>query len=454
MGPLTDLLVDTCVPDYVAPDNLSVLRESKTRLEDIVGPFLQTMADKGLMTMPKSTVDDAPLSSTSSYLLRQFTDGFLQKYVDHRQSLKVAEARSLILQNDYHNTVQVGVDVASINPEDQQLGLDDGRKVFLLHQSSISSTAFELMKLCRQCMDEAVEYAAAVPQSEPVALADLPATLYHAARQVLDLYRAIVPVRYGKEAAEVPRTAAILYNDCIFLAHHCLSLGLLYRDKFAAATAKNDGDDTLLQRVCIFVDKVPVFRDMADRCMRQMLDRQAKEIQNLVSPRIELLDKALRSEEIVAEWADAESALNAALYHLRHLAQTWKPVLSYDMFQSTIGYLADVMFTLFADQVLKAKDFSTDACQFVHQLFGKALDSVFDLLKGGPAFVVDKNVRTWNRFQAIGRAMDMSLNDIEAALSDGVFSSVTGQDLTKLIQAAFDDSPRRQELLRLLASSS
>ena len=434
MGSLCDIMRESCIPDYVGPGELSGLCDDQSQLKSIIRPFLRKMEEKGL------------LLDGSQSALSQFVDDFLQKYIENRHSIKLDEARTLILTNDYHNTIEVGEDVHAMQKEDKKLGLDDGMGVFLLHKSSISDTAYNLMKLSRSSMDEALQYASVLASSDP-AFSDLPATLYQAARQVLDLYRAIVPVSYGKEVSEVPRTAAIFYNDCVYFAHNCLSMGVFYRERFAAAMPQDK--DNSLSKICIFVDKVPLFREMADRCMREMLDKQAVEVQQLVAPRIDLLHKALRSEEIATEWADAEEALNSAVYHLKHLAQNWKPVLSYDVFHSVMGFLADVLFRLFSDKILEVKDFSGDACQFVHQLFGKALGSVLELMEGDV-----EAVRTWKRFESIGLFMDMTMSDIEGALSNGVFSSVTGQELTMLINAAFDQSPRQDALLRLLSSSS
>ncbi|KAL7579752.1 hypothetical protein ACA910_021893 [Epithemia clementina (nom. ined.)] len=473
MEPLVEFMMDTCLPDYVAPPNegdanndeeglVQQLRQYQSRLEAVVGPFLETMQHHGLLAEDlSSTTTTGPFSpdskrSNHSCRLREFVQNFLPHYIDHRHGLLLDEARSLILhKKDFHNTQPVGVDPSTVtNEEDKRLGLDPGLDIFLLHQSCVSETALALFELCVACMDESVDCAKALMTraSSPVdhALDDLPATLYQAARQVLDLYRAIVPVRYGKEIAQVPRTAAIFYSDCVYLAHHCHALGLKYRDKYPEDSSSSSISADL-RRVCIFVDKVPLFRDMADRCMRDMLDRQSRQVQELVRPRIPLLSKALRSTEIVAEWADAETALNAALYHLQHLAQQWKPVLSQQTFHSALGYLAHVLFTLFLEPVLAAPIFSTDACEFVHNLFGTALDRVQVLLQlSFDQDNVEKVVPTWNRLKAVGLFMDMTLNDVEAALSQGLFASVTGQELSHLLSAVFDDSPRQKELLKLV----
>jgi protein transport protein DSL1/ZW10 len=164
--------------------------------------------------------------------------------------------------------------------------------------------------------------------------------------------------------------------------------------------------------------------------------------------RITLMGEALRSNEILVEWSDAEKALSAALYHLRHLSQAWKPILSYDILNRSMCYLVDVTFTLFLDQIAKATDISSSACAFVFSLFQKATHDLEVLLNGDTS-----GSRVWDRFSAVGRIMDMSIADIQVALADGVFRSVTGPELSRLVTSCFDDTPKRRMLIKTLAAS-
>jgi centromere/kinetochore protein ZW10 len=182
--------------------------------------------------------------------------------------------------------------------------------------------------------------------------------------------------------------------------------------------------------------------------MGEMLDRQTHQILEIVGKRITLFGQALRSDEILAEWSEAETALTAGLYHLRHLSETWSAILSHSVFVRSLGHLADALFTLYLDQVTQAKDISESACHFVSALFQKAGSTCEELLKG------DKSGSLlWDRFQAVGRFMEMSLMDIQAGLADGVFRTVTGPELSRLIMATFSDGPKRQRLLQALAGS-
>lgn len=429
--PLVDALEQTCIPHYLKPSELGELPIIAKHLAKYLEPFLKEIASKQML----------PLDGKNR--LSTFVSSIEQKYVDYRQCQLLNEARDMLVNNDYHNTVRVGEAIKQ-NKDDEVLGIKDGMMVFKLHESSISDTAFKLMVQCRKIMDEAVDCQGCVEHSP---LSILPATLYRTAREILDLFRAIIPVVHGHEVANVPRTAAVLHNDCVYLSHHCLTLGLEYRGKFPEVAA-DDLQGKLLRQTCMFVDMVPLFRDLADRSLGCMLESQAKELTILVGERIPLMGKALRSEEILQEWSDAETALQAGLHHLTFLSKAWRPILSIDILNRSMCYLTDVLLTLFLDQLTKAQDISTSGCHFVNSLFHKALSDLDVLLDGNMS-----QSRLWGRFSVVGKVMDMSLADIQVGLSDGMFRSLTGVELSRLITSCFDDTPKRRALLKTLSTN-
>ena len=190
-----------------------------------------------------------------------------------------------------------------------------------------------------------------------------------------------------------------------------------------------------------------------------MIQKQKDQIIEIVNPRLSYFQESIKSNESVVEWTDAETALTAGLYHLRHLAQVWKPVLSHDVYGRSMGNLVDTLFSLYLDQVLKATDISEPACHFLSSLFKDAMRGVIELfLPSTTTTSVDAKkdaarfCSLWERLVAIGSFMDMSLADTRMALSDGIFRSMTGTELSRLIMAVFSKSEARQKLLDILSS--
>ena len=454
---LLRLLEQTCLPHHPPPssDLTTVLAKCQTDLRDAVQPFCQAMQDCGLWEVNNDTTNK----------MIDFVEHLPEKYVQHRRCVLLNQARDILKNHDYHNTIMVGVD----EQHDSVDKGDPGMSIFLLQRSSVSVVASELMALIRSTMTESTQ----APFSP--SLTTLRPALYKAAREMLTLFRAIIPALYGTEIASVPRTAAVFYNDCIFLAHHCLTLGVEFREQYP----EDDGGDArgkLLKQSCIFVDNVPLFRELADQSLGDMLDVQANALMEIVGERIGYLGAALQSHESLLEWSEAETALAAGVYHLRHLAQSWRPILSRRIFSQCMGQLADVILNLFWKQVVVVGGggrpsagpvksgsmmMTPNARHFLLGLFRQASQDLKDLfLPSSPHHPpqspegcrLEDCCSEWSRFEALVQFLDMShLSQVELALASGVFRPVAALELSHLIHAAFVDSSERQALLNSLS---
>ncbi len=381
-----------------------------------------------------------------------FCKEFEKAFIDHRRCERLNEARDILIRNDYHNTTMVGVE-ENPNPEDMK---EEALAVFRLSRCSVSDTANKLVALVRKTMDECVSVVGVTHDSQ---LAILRPTLYKTAREMFSLYRTIIPANHGREVANIPRTAAVLHNDAVFLAHHCLTLGLEYKEKFPAID-EDDARGKLLKQTCIFVDMVPLFRELADTALNDMLDLQKHQLAEIVGSRITYFGQALRSDESVHEWSEAETALAAGIYHLRHLAQAWNSVLSKPVFLRSMGYLADVVFSLYLREVTtNGTSISRSAKHFAGTLFRKATVDIHGVLFGGRLPNSAKHddptkyALEWGRFEAVGSFLDLDqLIQVEQALSAGVFRNLESAILAKLISATYQDSPHRRSLLNCMAS--
>merc|ERR1719232_2560602 len=146
------------------------------------------------------------------------------------------------------------------------------------------------------------------------------------------------------------------------------------------------------------------------------------------------------------EWTEAEKAIRAAQYHLHHLSQCWEPVLCTDVYSRSMGSLVDTLISLVLDQVLQANDISEPATHFVSSLF-RDIQRSSEFFREPYEQEARRYCHEWERFFAVGKFVDMSLSDINLALSEGIFRSITSQELSKLITAAFDDSAKRRNIL-------
>ena len=133
------------------------------------------------------------------------------------------------------------------------------------------------------------------------------------------------------------------------------------------------------------------------------------------------------------------------------------------------GHLVDTIFTLILDPILSAEAITDASSRFVHSLFLEAAKGASEVFLVGesdapinPACnsvetgqlvkVAVKYPMLFDKLQCIGQLMIMRLDDITRGLEDGVFRSVTEKELSHLIMASYDESAKRNALLKALAS--
>ena len=361
------------------------------------------------------------------------------KYAEKRRMDILSEGHS-ILMKDYHNTVQVGDKPARISITDEIFDMSR-ENPFIFSICSVSSVAQEVLLLARRTLNEATENDQ--EQANEIGV-QTPRLLYRTSRELFDLFRAVIFSRHGHAIETIPRCAAVIHNDCSYIAYNLLTLGLEYRSKFR----------TDIQKLCTFVDMVPIFRQQAEEKLGEMIKRQKDQLVEIMETKMSDFWHSLALDDSSGNmtWCEAETAVNGAMYHIKQLEQAWEPILAADIYCKAMGNLYDTVFDVLLHHVMRAPDISEAACPFVHSLFGSVLFSAEQSFPKGES-VAKTNSKGWKKFYAVGKFMNFSLSDINQCLVDGFFKDLTGQEMSCLIKSTFADSEKREKLLLALADS-
>ena len=198
--------------------------------------------------------------------------------------------------------------------------------------------------------------------------------------------------------------------------------------------------------------------------LRNPNGNNASIVQTKVAPRLANFEAGLASDESVSEWDDAESALRAAMHHLRHLSRTWSPVLPRRVYHAAVGDLAELVLVLLLGPVLAAREVAEPASRFVHSLLLDSVGGVAGLFlpadgtpgggndDGGRRAAAGRHTPSLGRVEAVGHFMRMNLDEVRRGLEGGAFRCVTARELSGLVSAAFDESERRAAMLSTLAA--
>jgi centromere/kinetochore protein ZW10 len=395
--------------------------------------------------------------ATLTAFLRDIDTHFARKT---RQRLLV-QARELLV-SDYHNSVEVtdateccslGGSAASSgtgggNPKKKKgsMAAEDDEGLFSLPQCRVSVNAKKLVEMAHHTLMEACAAGGGGTKGDAEGANETAGTaggegarcaevLFHTARDILNLFRALVPTVHADALVNEPRLSALCHNDCTYLAHHMLMLGHQYRDRLPPP----------LNRTMVgTVDLVPAFRQLGSRVLLTQVEQQRGRLLQLLG---EMPAFACEIDE--ERFARIEASYRQLLHHVTELSRTWKEVLPVDVHTVLIGQLMDTIVAALADRVMQLHDIAAETSHQLHYLNSIILTNAVELL-GSRAFAA-KYAKRWRKFVALTEILDDSLAGISEKHQAGVFDELfTKVELKGILCALFDDNKKRTAVLALI----
>lgn len=80
--------------------------------------------------------------------------------------------------------------------------------------------------------------------------------LFQTSRDLLFLFRAVVPTLYADDIANDARACMLFHNDCLYIAHHMLTIGYLYKQRYVRIPLSVE----LLMSVFMHLPRTPCYR--------------------------------------------------------------------------------------------------------------------------------------------------------------------------------------------------
>lgn len=234
------------------------------------------------------------------------------RFVYKRRQVVLGEARD-ICANEYHNSTPVpdvvhlisstGLSGVSTLPAPDPEGIAAACASDVnVEKFQVSETVIRVLQLVHDTLKEACE----LPPG-------CVSVLYDTARDVVDVFRAVVPALFGPIIKSVPRLAMLFHNDCLFLGQRLGSVGQQYRSRLPPP----------LSSMASMADLVPAFRRLAEDTFVTQIKRQLVEITTTGPPPDLTLDDLVRREV----FEEVEAGVKRQLYHLSQLAAQWSAVL-------------------------------------------------------------------------------------------------------------------------------
>ncbi|CAL8266117.1 unnamed protein product [Merluccius merluccius] len=394
------------------------------------------------------------------YLQRDSTD--LLKYAKdvncHFASKKckdVIVAARKLMTSKMHNTVRIKPETKLTLPKLPSQGSEASGKQQTVKQSSEVEEEVRLaghhqqlssrtlcLPVCRisESVQQLMELALSTLREAVGSSTQCAMQLFFTVRNIFQLFYDVVPTYHKENLLKFPHLAAIQHNNCMYLAHHLLTLGHHFRPHLPQLLS--DG-------IATFVDMVPSFRKLGAQCFLAQLNIQKAEL-------LERLSSARNFSNLDDEenYTAASKAVRQVIHQLKQLGIVWQDVLPVNIYCKAMGSLLNTAICEVMAKIMMLEDISSEDGEHLHTLCQT-------LIEEGPLVFVPlaeerKNttyqeevplfVQKWMTFKELVIVLRANLQEIVNRWAEGkgpLASEFSSSEMKSLIRALFQNTERR-----------
>ncbi|KAM6969934.1 LOW QUALITY PROTEIN: centromere/kinetochore protein zw10 homolog [Aplochiton taeniatus] len=304
-----------------------------------------------------------------------------------------------------------------------------GARTLCLPTCRISESVQQLMDLALHTLSEAVGSSS-----------QCAAQLFYTVRNIFQLFYDVVPTYHKENLLKFPHLAAVQHNNCMYIAHHLLTLGHQFRPHLPPPLS--EGPAT-------FVDLVPVFRKLGAQCFLAQLNVQRAEM-------LERLSTARNFSNLDGEenYSVASKAVRQVIHQLKRLGTVWQDVLPVNIYCKAMGTLLNTAISELISKIMMLEDISTEDGEHLHTLCQTIIEE-------GPLVFIplpeeNKNkryqeevpvyVRKWATFKELVIVLRANLQEIVDRWAEGkgpLALEFSSSEMKSLIRALFQNTERR-----------
>ncbi|XP_045139514.1 centromere/kinetochore protein zw10 homolog [Echinops telfairi] len=307
------------------------------------------------------------------------------------------------------------------------------RHSFSLPTCRISASVQKLMELAYQTLLEATT------SSDQCAV-----QLFYSVRSIFHLFHDVVPTYHKENLQKLPQLAAIHHNNCMYIAHHLLTLGHQFTLRLAPVLC--DGTST-------FVDLVPGFRRLGTECFLAQMRAQKGELLERLSSARNFIN--MDDEE---NYSAASRAIRQVLHQLKRLGVVWQDVLPVNIYCKAMGTLLNTALSETIARITALEDISTEDGERLYCLCKTLMDEGPQVF--APLAEESKNkkyqeevpvyVPKWMPFKELMMMLQANLQEITDRWADGkgpLAAAFSPSEVKALIRSLFQNTERRAAAL-------
>ncbi|NWR63412.1 ZW10 protein, partial [Bucorvus abyssinicus] len=438
---LSDCLIQNCLVDSI-PTNSSKLEQ-----------YIEVI--KSTEEFEKALKDMQFLKGDTTDLLKYARN--VNSHFANKKCQDVIVAARNLMTSEIHNTVKITPDSCVALPKlpdpeagdhlqtpktpeplhNSMVNLENGTKLsqytFSLPTCRISSSVEKLMELAYQTLLEATA------STDQCCI-----QLFYSVRNIFQLFYDVVPTYHKENLQKLPQLAAIHHNNCMYIAHHLLTLGHQFRYRLT---------NILCDGAATFVDLVPGFRRLGMECFLAQMRVQKGEI-------LERLSSARNFSNMDDEenYHAANKAVRQVLHQLKRLGKVWQDVLPVNVYCKAMGTLLNTALTEIISRIVALEDISAEDADRLYSLCRTMVEEGPQIFTPLPEDNKNKKyqeevpvyVQKWMTFKELMIILQANLQEIVDQWADGkgpLAAEFSAAEVKSLIRALFQNTERRAAAL-------
>lgn len=305
-----------------------------------------------------------------------------------------------ILINDYHNIMiassgDASEDEISLNnaADAGSSGIDTSlcMQKLKFDTCQISINTCKLMKYFHEIMSLVCHHYADAHSQKFLSnsIYDITNILFHTARDVIELFIAIIPIKFTDIIYSIARMGAVFYNDCFYIIHNLILVTYKYRNQLialreskssvgiAASASSSDGADNQseIYNMVGFVDFIPRLRKLAEECLVGHLKSLKAKYHTIIvnihvfpehQPSATKLESIAKAAGLIY---NNESEVHNLLTEFTQLTSQWSDVLTTRIHQKLVSILLEDIVQELMAPVLAADDITIIGANEIQRLF-------------------------------------------------------------------------------------
>ncbi|XP_057955658.1 centromere/kinetochore protein zw10 homolog [Malania oleifera] len=376
--------------------------------------------------------------------LSNFAENVEVHFATRKKTEILAKARNLLLRCDF--ALPQEYTRKGLNLKNYEIaGITSDHVVELLFSSErcvVSEAALQLMELVHQTLKDVCL------SSTRVAL-----EFYHAARDAILLYEAVIPVKLERQLDGINQVAVLMHNDCLYLCQEILGLAFEYCSDFPSSIKEH----------VVFVDLAPRFQLKAEEILK-------KQIQLVIFNLKEAIDGAdgFQNTHQMQQYESTKFSIDQVVFILEKVHIIWEPLLLPSTYRRSMGLVLESVFSRMAKDILLLDDVAAEETLQLQRLIHMMLENLSSLLES----LIDVNqqrklqdasvdslnelIPSLRKVRKLEDLLDMPLKFITTAWESGelVNCGFTFTEMEDFIKSIFTDTPLRKECLWRIKGAS